>query len=295
MTLLNTENEAIEEPIEEEIITQEEYEGSSESESNYSEIPEQREQEESKDYVFKTLKDFDNRQNTQLINDIQSNSKYLTNIVELLIDAVEDDLFIDAAKTIFPNVEPITKPLDREIIHKMIMMSDKSILSHYGYAYLSTWLEESRHLGLIFNTKKDEIVGSYQVIHRNNLAVDIVIYLRGCFKQRAKTAKEMVIYWGSRYARKIWEQGYKYALASTLTKRHAALVEHVRNKECKILLEKLKIEKQDRSIEELKEESKKLVPGFKNTGTVLPRIYQGSLCWETSWRYDLAKKFKKED
>lgn len=283
------------EPVEE--VGQEEYEGTQESQSDYAEIPElsvPEPPEDAKRYTFITIKDFKNRINYPELQKVKGSLKYLTNIVELMTDAVEDRLLVDASKTFYPNIQPIRSQQDREVIIKMLLQGPTELLTAYGSAYLDTWIDESRHLGLIFENQTDEIVGSYQVVHRNELAVDIVIYLRGGFKNRAKAAKEMVVYWGTRYAQMIHQEGYEYALATTLTKKHAALVESVKSKECKIIVEKLRNEKPDRSIEELKQEAKRLAPGFKNTGTIMPRTYEGAKVWETNWRYDLKAKFQNE-
>lgn len=283
------------EPVEE--AGQEEYEGTQESQSDYTEIPEVSAPEptvDAKKYTFITIKDFKNRINYPELQKIKGNLKYLINIVELMTDAVEDRLLLDAARAFYPNVQPIKSQQDREVITKMLLQGPTELLIANGTAFIDTWIAESRHLGLIFKNNSDEIAGSYQIIHRNELAVDVVIYLRGGFKDRAKAAKEMVVYWGRRYAQMIHQEGYEHALATTLTKKHAALVESVKSKECKIIKERLRNEKPDRSIEELEKEAKRLAPGFKNTGTVMPRMYEGVKVWETNWRYDLKAKFQDE-
>lgn len=273
----------------------EQYQGNEENEiSNYPETPQEIEgPKKEADYVFKTLKDFGEKYNYPEINKIANNKTYLINLVELFSEAIEDDLFYGFALPLYPNIKPIQKPLDREIIKSMILQGNDKYLTEGGLGILETFTQESAHVGIIYRKSIDEIVGTYQVIRRNKLCVDIVIYLRGCRKQKAKTAKEMVVYFGSRYARKIYEQGYLAILATTLTKEHASLVENVSRKECKIILEKLRTEKPHCDEAELKKEAFKLSAGFKCTGTVMLRQYQGSICKEKNWEYDLVKKFGK--
>lgn len=275
-------------------LEQQEYAGESEPVDVHVEQIDEKIEVKEKDYEFRWLKNFGSLFNNNRINELLGNQKYLINVLDMHVDTVEDFALEDFAREVYPNIQPIKSALDRDIVLKMLLQGNPDYLQQAAYNLVLGWLDSYEHIGIIYRKQTDEMVGLYKVRRGNRLFCDVIIQLRGEYKQRAKTAKEMVVYFGhpeKGYARLIAEQGYKYALATTLNEKHAALVQSVANKECKIILKKLQSENPDTPVEELKLKAKKLIPGFKNTGTVVPRQLEGKIAWEANWRYDLGAKF----
>lgn len=240
-------------------------------------------------YFFRHLKKFGNKLNQTLLNELLNNQEYLSQIAELVIDSLDDDDLYNFVKPLYPNLEPITKPIDRELMLKMLYAGSQEYLANGGLGSLEYWLKEYLDIGFV-RKNNDEIMGMYAVKHDNKLACAVIIMIRGGFKDRAKTAKEMVRYWGSTYAKMIHNQGYKYALSVTLTERNAALVQRVRKEELKLQTTKLKAGLTD---VEAEKKALKTYAGFHSTGSILPRPYEGRICWEKHWKYDLEAKFGK--
>lgn len=244
-----------------------------------------------KDFIFKRLKEFGGKYNTAEIHKLINSEKYLLQIVELVVDSIEDNDLFDFVKPLYPNLRPIRTKLDRQVVIKMLLQGSSEYLVAAGKSLVSNWLDNAS-LGVIYKNNTDDLVGAFSAIHRNSLCCDILIHLRGeNDRERARVAAEMVAYWGSRYARQLWEQGYKYALAVTLNEKHAALVKNIRKKEYTIICNQLKETSGELSESELLAKAKELTPGFKNTGTIMARQFEGAQVWEFNWRYDLIQKF----
>lgn len=242
-----------------------------------------------KSWHFRHLKKFGNKINQTLLDEIVNSPILLTQIAELVIDSIDDDDLYNFVKPLYPNLTPIIKPIDRELMLKMLYAGSQEYLASGGLGSLNYWLNDYADIGFV-RKNNDEIMGMYAVKHDNKFACAVIIMIRGGFKDRAKTAKEMVRYWGSTYAKMIHSQGYKYALSVTLTERHAALVQRVKKEELKLLTTKLKTELTDIEAEK---KALKSYAGFHSTGSILPRQYEGRICWEKHWKYDLEAKFGK--
>jgi hypothetical protein len=243
-------------------------------------------------YYFRSVKKFGNHLNQTLIQEIASNQKYLIQLAELEIDALDDDDLYNTVKPLYPNLTPIVKPLDRELMLKMLYSGSSEYLAQIGLNCFEIWAGMFANFGLV-RKNNDEIVGLYGIKHNNKFDCDVIIMLRGGHRQKAKTAKEMVYYWGSTYAKLIKEQGYKYALSVTLTEKHAALVLRVRSEELKLLVKKLKGDNPELTDEAAERLAKKECPGFYSTGTILHRQFEGKMVKEKHWEYSLEAKFGK--
>lgn len=241
-------------------------------------------------YHFRAIKSYEGFINQDLLNSIASDQERLKEIAETHVDTLDDDALFDFGKPLYPNIKPIKDVQDREVVLKMIRMGDPMYLAAGGWGLLEYLVKNYRHLGLVLKNNV-EIVGIYGIKHINALCGSIEIMLGGGFKQKAKTAKEMVLYFGSKYAEMAAQQGYRYLSTITLTPKHASLLKKVTEKECKIKEESLKLEAPEMEEKELKQKAFKLAPGFKTTGSIVPRPFEGRIVWETHWRYDLGAKF----
>lgn len=319
-----------------EIISDDEYAGIVESESNYESseninLIEKPIIEKPKNYTFKWLKDFNGAINYPFLNQILNNESNLLEILKLQLDSLDDDDLIFFCKNKFPKIllkfpDGIICKQDRENIHFLIEVSNEVGVSETGQHILNIWNEDFANIILILD-KNESIVGVLSVKHANKLACYINIKLRPINptlieqplkrsvqrklqkknrplytvpvlvdKPRAKVAIEMVKYFGARYAKKIYDQGYKYILACTLDIKSSynkpnMMPKQVLEKECKIISNKLRNE-QSLASDKIDSEAFKLSPGFHLKGTGLPRFHEGKIAFEENWQYNLGKKFE---
>ncbi len=301
---LEQENITEEEITEEETTPVEEYTGESHTETALEEQPEAQEVIPDKpkrdQFYIRTLKNWNGQINAGLINEIQNSNEYLAQLGELHSNVLDDDDLLAILKPHYSNINPIESHLDRHIAMKMLFQGNQEYLARIGYGAFSSLVESCKHVSLI-RKNNQEIVGAFCLEHINKYCAHILIYVRGSKGLKGVVAKEMVNYFGKQsalsenkipgYAEQIHQQGYTDVYAHTLNKTMASLVENVRNKECRIIVSKLKTEQPEAPEDEIKNKAKKLIPGFKWLGSGYRRKLGGEFVNESTWRYDLGAKF----
>jgi len=240
-------------------------------------------------FYIKPVKSFGKKINYQLVDEIANNREWLKQIAEMEYRVTSDDWLRRDALKMYPNIREIKNEKDREVVEDMFFCGNEEILLQFGYDLFAGYLKQEEDFFYIFYN--NEIVGHGRVFHLDRLCCDVNINVRGSSKVKSSACNELIKYWGARYAKAIYNQGYKAAFCMTLTDKHANLPKKVAQKEYDIILNRLKLEDPSADAKGLEAKAGKLSPGWKHVGAVVLRSFAGKVVKETHWKYDLVQKF----